>query len=52
MSRFEGIRQGLKAQEKIEPTFLVEVKDEVGEVVAEVQKVLHVRKKLPGKDLN
>ncbi|MGO9516852.1 MAG: DUF4442 domain-containing protein [Candidatus Korobacteraceae bacterium] len=39
------IRDKLAAQEKYEPTFLVEVKDETGEVVAEVQKILHVRKK-------
>ena len=30
---------------KYEPTFVVEVKDEAGDVVAEVQKVLHIRKK-------
>jgi uncharacterized protein DUF4442 len=41
----EGIRQALETQEKFEPTFVVEVKDETGEVIAEVQKVLHVRKK-------
>jgi len=39
------IRNKLTTQEKYEPTFLVQVKDEAGEVVAEVQKVLHVRKK-------
>ena len=43
--QIEGIRQGLKLQEKIEPEFTVEVKDETGAVVAEVQKVLHVRRK-------
>jgi len=50
--QIENIRHGLNVQEKIEPTFLVEVKDEVGDVVAEVQKVLHVRKRRPGKDSN
>ena len=40
-----GIRRDLQTQPKIEATFLVEVKDESGEVIAEVQKVLHVRKK-------
>ena len=39
------IREQLKLQEKYEPTFTVEVKDEAGEVVAEVQKVLHIRRK-------
>ena len=43
--QIEGIRRDLQTQPKIEPTFLVEVKDESGEVIAEVQKVLHVRKK-------
>lgn len=43
--QIEGIRQQLQTQEKIEPTFLVEVKNDAGEVIAEVQKVLHVRKK-------
>jgi len=43
--QIEGIRQGLQTQAKIEPTFVVEVQDETGAVVAEVQKVLHVRKR-------
>ena len=43
--QIEGIRQQLRTLEKIEPTFMVEVKDQNGDVVAEVQKVLHVRKK-------
>jgi Domain of unknown function (DUF4442) len=43
--QIEGIRQSLKTQEKIEPTFVVEVKDQAGAVVAEVQKVLHVRRR-------
>jgi hypothetical protein len=30
---------------KYEPTFQVEVKDESGEVVARVEKLLHVRRK-------
>ena len=42
--QIEGIRQGLRVQEKVEPEFVVEVKDETGAVVAEVQKVLHVRR--------
>jgi len=40
-----SIRQALETQDKMETTFLVEVKDEAGEVVAEVQKLLHIRKK-------
>jgi len=46
--QLEGIRQSLKAQEKIEPSFTVEVKDEGGTVVAEVLKVLHVKRKSAG----
>jgi hypothetical protein len=45
--QIEGIRRDLQTQPKIEPTFLVEVTDESGAVIAEVQKVLHVRKKNP-----
>jgi len=44
-AQLEEIRKRLTTQEKYEPTFLVEVKDETGEVVAEVRKVLHIRKK-------
>jgi len=44
-AEIDGIRQQLQGLEKIEPTFMVEVKDESGTVIAEVQKVLHVRKK-------
>jgi hypothetical protein len=43
--QIEGIRRDLQTQPKIEPTFLVDVTDESGAVIAEVQKVLHVRKK-------
>jgi hypothetical protein len=46
--QIESIRRELEAQAKIEPTFLVEVTDESGAVVAEVQKLLHVRKKNGG----
>ena len=41
----EEIRQALKTAEKIDRAFAVEIKDESGTVIAEVQKVLHVRKK-------
>jgi hypothetical protein len=39
------IRQVLNSQKKIERTFAVEVKDESGNVIAEVEKLLHIRKK-------
>ena len=39
------IRRALNSQEKIERVFTVEVKDESGNVIAEVEKLLHVRKK-------
>jgi len=45
--QIEEIRRELKTQEKIESTFAVDVKDEAGTVIAEVQKVLHIRRK-PG----
>jgi acyl-coenzyme A thioesterase PaaI-like protein len=41
----EDIRQRLMTQEKIEPTFTVEVKDESGTIIAEVDKLIYVRKK-------
>jgi Domain of unknown function (DUF4442) len=44
-SQIDDIREKLKTLPKYEPTFLVEVKDESGEVVAVVEKLLHVRKK-------
>jgi len=44
-AQINAIREKLTTVDKYEPTFLVEVKDEAGDVVAEVQKVLHVRKK-------
>ena len=39
------IRQALNSQEKIERTFSVEIKDEFGNVIAQVEKLLHIRKK-------
>ncbi|HEX6905651.1 MAG TPA: DUF4442 domain-containing protein [Terriglobales bacterium] len=47
--QIDSIRRQLETQEKVEPTFAVEVRDESGEVVAEVQKLLHVRKKMSGR---
>ena len=43
--QLDDIRTKLTTHDKYEPTFVVEVKDESGDVVAEVQKVLHVRRK-------
>jgi acyl-coenzyme A thioesterase PaaI-like protein len=40
-----GIRRQLENAEKIEPSFNVEVKDVSGQVIAEVQKVLSIRRK-------
>jgi len=39
------IRQALQSQDKIEPTMAIEVKDDEGVVIAEVQKVLHIKKR-------
>ena len=44
-AQLDDMREQLKTLPKYEPTFTVEVKDEAGEVVTEVQKVLHIRKK-------
>jgi hypothetical protein len=44
-SQIDDIREKLKTLPKYEPVFSVEVKDEAGVVVAQIEKVLHVRKK-------
>ena len=44
-AQIEDIRDKLKTLPKCEPVFIVEVKDERGTVIAEVEKRLHVRKK-------
>ena len=44
-SQIDDIREKLKTLPKYEPIFTVEVRDEVGVVIAEVEKLLHVRKK-------
>lgn len=41
----DDIREKLKTLPKYEPVFRVEVKDEQGTVIAEVEKMLHVRRK-------
>jgi acyl-coenzyme A thioesterase PaaI-like protein len=43
--QIQEIRDALQTEEKIDRTFLVEVKDESGTVIAEVQKVIHVKRK-------
>lgn len=44
-AQLDDIREHLKTESRYEPTFSVEVKDASGDVVTEVQKVLHIRKK-------
>jgi len=44
-SQIDDIREKLRTLPKYEPVFSVEIKDEAGVVIAEVEKVLHVRKK-------
>ncbi len=44
-AQLDDIRDKLKTLPKYEPTFQVEVKDELGEVVAAVEKLIHVKKK-------
>jgi acyl-coenzyme A thioesterase PaaI-like protein len=46
----EEIRAGADAGRKVEPTFRVEVLDDAGEVVAEVEKLLYVRLAKPPSD--
>jgi acyl-coenzyme A thioesterase PaaI-like protein len=43
--QIEEIRRAAAANGKAEPTFVVQVKDEAGDVVAEVEKVIWVRRK-------
>src|ERR1700733_15248710 len=44
-SQIDDIREKLKTLPKYEPVFAVEVRDECGIVIAEVEKLLHVRRK-------
>ena len=44
-ARLDEIRLKLTNQDRCEATFAVEVKDETGEVVAEVQKLLYIRRR-------
>ncbi len=41
----QEIRDKLNTQERLEPVFIVEVKDDNGVVIAEVEKLLYVRKR-------
>jgi hypothetical protein len=43
--QIDDIREKLKTLPKYEPVFTVEVKDEAGVVIAEVEKVIYVRRK-------
>ena len=45
-NQIEQIRRSLETEDKVEPRFLVEIRDGEGNVVAEVEKLLHVRKKV------
>jgi uncharacterized membrane protein affecting hemolysin expression len=44
-AQLDDVREKLKTLPKYEPVFSVEVKDEQGTLIAEVEKLLHVRKK-------
>jgi hypothetical protein len=44
-SQIDDIREKLKTLPKYEPTFVIEVRDECGTVIAEVEKLLHIRRK-------
>ena len=45
--KIEGIRAAADGGGKVEPVFSVDVTDELGQVVAQVEKLLYVRRKLP-----
>jgi len=45
--QLDSFRERLQTEEKIEPTFVVEIKDELGEVVALVEKLLYIRREPP-----
>ena len=44
-AQLDDIRERLKTLPKYEPRFFVEVKDDQGIVIAEIEKLLHVRRK-------
>jgi hypothetical protein len=41
------IKHALNSEEKIERVFQVEIKDKSGNVIAQVEKLLHIRRKVP-----
>jgi acyl-coenzyme A thioesterase PaaI-like protein len=45
--KIEEIRSAADSSRKVEPTFTVQVLDQEGTIVAEVEKLLHVRRKTP-----
>ncbi len=51
-AQLDDIRNRLTTHDRYEPTFAVEVRDEAGEVIADVQKVIHIRRKEPPSQFN
>ena len=45
-AQLDDIRGKLKTLPKYEPTFTVEVKDEQGTVIAEIEKLLHIKRRV------
>lgn len=45
--QLDEIRTTLLSQEKTEPAFLVKIEDESGAVIAEIEKVVHIRRRPP-----
>jgi acyl-coenzyme A thioesterase PaaI-like protein len=43
--QIDEVRKALETQAKVEPVFVVQIKDRDGDVVSEVERTLHVRKK-------
>jgi acyl-coenzyme A thioesterase PaaI-like protein len=43
--QIDAVRRAAETEAKVEPVFAVQIKDGSGEVVAEVERTLHVRKK-------
>ena len=46
-AQLEEIRRSVDSQDKVEPVFSVNVVDDAGEVVAEIEKTIHIKKKPP-----
>jgi Domain of unknown function (DUF4442) len=47
-AQIDDIRAALQTADKLEPSFPVEIRSDSGELVAEVQKLLHIKKRSPG----